>query len=162
MGYVVNLVTPEQEARYAFKATVPPSFADNSFMIDIGSGNTKVSWEEGGSIRTMELPGAKYYDKGTTDEDVYTQVKSGLSKVPAAKRNVGFIMVVYHIPWPINTAKERSVYGAEAPQDYKAKDKKMGAGLNIYKAIADATNTDTFVFDWDANFTIGFLLGLRK
>lgn len=38
----------------------------------------------------------------------------------------------------------------------------MGAGLNIYKAIADATGTDTFVFDWDANFTIGFLLGLRK
>jgi hypothetical protein len=38
----------------------------------------------------------------------------------------------------------------------------MEAGLNIYKAIEDATKTDTFVFDWDANFTIGFLLGLRK
>jgi hypothetical protein len=46
--------------------------------------------------------------------------------------------------------------------DYKAADKKMGSGLNIYKAITDATNTDTFVFDWDSNFTIGFLLGLRK
>jgi hypothetical protein len=50
----------------------------------------------------------------------------------------------------------------KAPQDYKAADKKMGAGLNIYKGLVDATQTDTFVFDWDANFTIGFLLSLRK
>jgi hypothetical protein len=49
-----------------------------------------------------------------------------------------------------------------APASYKAVDKKMAAGLNIYKALVDATNTDTFVFDWDANFTIGFLLSLNK
>ena len=36
----------------------------------------------------------------------------------------------------------------------------MASGLNIYKGFVDATNTDTFVFDWDANFTIGFLLSL--
>jgi hypothetical protein len=34
--------------------------------------------------------------------------------------------------------------------------------VNIYKAIKDATGTDQFVFDWDANFTIGFLLDLPK
>jgi len=50
----------------------------------------------------------------------------------------------------------------KAPQSYEAADKKMASGLNIYKAIADATQTDTFVFDWDANFTIGFLLSLNK
>ena len=44
----------------------------------------------------------------------------------------------------------------KAPGSYKAADKKMGSGLNIYKAIVDATNTDTFVFDWDANFTLVF------
>ena len=33
MGYVVNNVTPEQEARFALKATIPSPFADNSFMI---------------------------------------------------------------------------------------------------------------------------------
>src|SRR5215204_6730356 len=88
MGYVVNNVTAEQEARFALKATVPPPFADNSFMVDVGSGNTKVSWEEGGSVRTMELPGAKYYEKGISDEDVYEQVKNGMAKVPENKRNV--------------------------------------------------------------------------
>ena len=34
----------------------------------------------------------------------------------------------------------------------------MAAGLNIYKAMTDATQTATFVFDWDDNFTIGFYL----
>ncbi len=52
MGFVVNNVTAEQEAKLALKATVPPSFADNSYMVDIGSGNTKISWEENGSLKS--------------------------------------------------------------------------------------------------------------
>src|SRR5215218_9663276 len=75
MGYVVNLVTPEQEGKFALKATIPPQFLDNSFLVDIGSGNTKVSWQEGNSLRAMEFPGAKYYEKGTSDEAVYNQVR---------------------------------------------------------------------------------------
>jgi hypothetical protein len=46
------------------------------------------------------------------------------------------------------------------PAWYKPEDAKDKAGLNIYKAIADATDCKTFVFDWDANFSIGFLLEL--
>jgi hypothetical protein len=163
MGYVVNQVTPEQEARYAFRATVPPPFADNSFMVDIGSGNTKVSWDEGGTLRTLELPGAKYYEKNASDEDVYSQVKNNISKVPEAKRNVCFMIGGVPFTLANQHRKEKERYTVLRPVgSYKAKDKKMAAGLNIYKAIEDATSTDTFVFDWDANFTIGFLLGLRK
>lgn len=163
MGYVVNLVTADQEAKFALKATVPPQFADNSFMVDIGSGNTKVSWEENGTVRTMELPGAKYYEKGTSDDDVYNEVKQQMSKVPEGKRNVGFIIggVPFTLANQHRKGEERYTV-LKDPKDYKAADKKMGAGLNIYKAIIDATKTDTFVFDWDANFTIGFLLSLRK
>jgi hypothetical protein len=163
MGYVVNNVTPDQEARFGLKATVPPSFADNSFMIDIGSGNTKVSWEENGSLKTMELPGAKYYEKGTSDDQVYNDVKRQAAKIPEGKRNVGFIIggVPFTLAKQHRKGEERYTV-LKAPQDYKAVDKKMEAGLNIYKAFEDATQTDTFVFDWDANFTIGFLLGLNR
>lgn len=163
MGYVVNNVTPEQEARFALRATVPPSFLDNSFMVDIGSGNTKVSWEENGNLKTLELPGAKYYEKGTSDEDVYNQVKQQISKIPEGKRNVGFIIggVPYTLANQHRNGEERYTV-LNQPQSYKAADKKMASGLNIYKAIVDASSTDTFVFDWDANFTIGFLLGLNK
>lgn len=162
MGYVVNNVTAEQEARLGLKATLPPSFADNSFMVDIGSGNTKISWEEGGALKTLELPGAKYYEKGTSDAAVYEAIKTGLSKVPEGKRNVGFVLggVPFTLAKQHRNGEERYTV-LNAPASYKAADKKMAAGLNIYKAIVDATGTDTFVFDWDANFTIGFLLGLR-
>jgi hypothetical protein len=162
MGYVVNLVTPEQEGKFALKATVPPSFQDNSFLVDIGSGNTKVSWQEGEGLRSLEVAGAKYYEKGQSDEAVYNDVKTQLSKIPQGKRNVCFIIggVPFTLAKQSRKGEERYTV-LNTPASYKAADKKMGSGLNIYKAIADATNCDTFVFDWDANFTIGFLLSLR-
>jgi hypothetical protein len=163
MGYVVNNVTPDQEARLGLKATIPPPFADNSFMVDIGSGNTKISWEENGSLKAIELPGAKYYEKGTSDDAVYNEVKNAVAKIPENKRNVGFIIggVPFMLAKQHRKGEERYTVLRPA-QSYKAADKRVGSGLNIYKAIADATQTDTFVFDWDANFTIGFLLSLRK
>ncbi len=54
--------------------------------------NTKVSWDDNGSLKTMELPGAKYYEKGTSDEDVFNTIKTQASKIPEGKRNVGFII----------------------------------------------------------------------
>jgi len=163
MGYVVNNVTPDQEAKLGLKATIPSSFTDNSFMVDIGSGNTKVSWDENGSLKTLELPGAKYYEKGTSDEAVYSTVKTAAAKIPEGKRNVGFIIGGVPFTLAKQDRKDNERYTVlKGPQSYKAEDKKMASGLNIYKAIADATQTDTFVFDWDANFTIGFLLSLNK
>ncbi len=162
MGYVVNLVTPAQEGKYALKATVPPSFQDNSFLVDIGSGNTKISWQEGTNLKAMELPGAKYYEHDTSDEAVYNEVKGQAAKIPEGKRNVGFILggVPFTLAKQTRNGNERYTV-LNAPGTYKATDKKMASGLNIYKGLVDATKTDTFVFDWDANFTIGFLLSLK-
>lgn len=161
MGYVVNLVTPAQEGKYALKATIPPAFADNSFLVDIGSGNTKISWEENGSLKALELPGAKYYEKGLADEAVYNDVKAQAAKIPESKRNVCFILggVPFMMAKETRNGEERYTV-LNAPDSYKASDKRMASGINIYKGILDATKTDTFVFDWDANFTIGFLLSL--
>jgi hypothetical protein len=161
MGWVVNLVTPAQEAKFALKATIPVAFLDNSFLVDIGSGNTKVSWQEGNGLRSLEVPGAKYYEKGSSDEAVYNQVKEQLSKVPETKRNVCFIIggVPFTLAKQHRSGEERFTV-LNPPDKYKPEDKKMASGLNIYKAILDATQCDTFVFDWDTNFTIGFLLSL--
>jgi hypothetical protein len=163
MGYVVNNVTAEQEGVFALKSAVPPSFSDNSFVVDIGSGNTKISWNENGKLKSVELPGAKYFEKGTADEDVYNTVKNAVSQVPENKRNVAFIIGGVPFTLAKQTRKGEERYTVlKAPDAYKAADKKMASGLNIYKAVVDATHTDTFVFDWDANFTIGFLLSLNK
>ncbi|WP_460622038.1 hypothetical protein [Hymenobacter tenuis] len=163
MGYVVNNVTAEQEGKLGFSATVPAAFADNSFLVDIGSGNTKISWQENGRLQSVELPGAKYYEKGTADEQVYNQVKALAAKIPANKRNVGFILggVPFTLAKQHRRGEERYTVLKE-PASYKAADKKMASGLTIYKGLAEGTGTDTFVFDWDANFTIGFLLSLNQ
>lgn len=163
MGYVVNLVTPAQEAQLAFRATVPAAFAENSFLVDIGSGNTKVSWQDGGTLRTLELPGAKYYEKGTSDQEVYNDVKEKIAALPEGKRNIGFILggVPFTLAKQHRANEEERYTVLKNPDDYTAADKKMASGLNIYKGIVDETKTDTFVFDWDSNFTIGFILGLK-
>lgn len=158
MGYVVNVVTPEQEARYALKSALPPSFASRAFVVDIGSGNTKVSWNPNGAV---ELPGAKYYQNNLSPGTVYSEVKSKASQVPSNLRQTCFIIggVPYELAKQTRVGKERYTV-LKAPADYKADGAKQEAGLNIYSAVADATGCKQYVFDWDANFTIGFLLGL--
>lgn len=161
MGYVVNQVTPEQEGKLGLKSVQPKAYMENSFVTDIGSGNTKVSWYEGGNLKALEMPGAKYYEGGKPDDVVYNEVKGKMSNLPSAKKEVCFIIggVPYELAKQSRQGDERyTVLGP--PDSYKADKAKTKAGVNIYKAIVDATGCDTFVFDWDANFTIGFLLSL--
>lgn len=161
MGFVVNLVTAEQEGKLALKCVLPASYYDNSFVVDIGSGNTKVSWMDG-DIKSFEAPGAKYYEKNLKDDAVYDEVKSLTSKIPSAKREVCFIIggVPFELAKQTRTGEERFTV-LNNPDKYNTDKIKIKSGVNIYKAIKDATNCDTFVFDWDANFTIGFLLSLK-
>ena len=163
IGYVVNTVTADQEAKFAFRATVPPSFQDNSFLVDVGSGNTKISWSQGEGLKALEAPGAKYYEHGTSDDVVSNEVKGDAGKIPENKRNVCFMIggVPFTLAKQSRKGEERYTV-LNAPDSYKAgADKKTASGLIIYKALAEGTKCDTFVFDWDANFTIGFLLSLR-
>lgn len=161
MGYVVNLVTAEQEGKLALKCVQPASYKENSFVTDIGSGNTKISWYEGANLKAVEAEGAKYYELNKSDEAVYDNVKSKASAIPKNNRDVCFIVggVPFELADQTKQGEERYTV-LKAPADYKSDKAKTKAGINIYKALTDATGCDTFVFDWDANFTIGFLLGL--
>ncbi|RAJ77430.1 hypothetical protein CLV59_107197 [Chitinophaga dinghuensis] len=162
MGYIVNLVTAEQEGKYALKSVLPPTYNENSFVVDIGSGNTKISWMEGNTIKSLEGPGAKYYEKDMKDDAVYASIKALAEKIPAGKREICFIIggVPFELAKEVRDGQERYTVLNE-PAQYKSDKVKIKSGLNIYKAIKDVTNCDTFVFDWDANFTIGFLLSMK-
>ncbi|RQO32371.1 hypothetical protein DBR32_01840 [Taibaiella sp. KBW10] len=162
MGYVVNLVTAEQEGKLALKSVLPKAYYDNAFVVDIGSGNTKISYPNASGLTSLEAPGAKYYEKDMTDAAVFQEVKTKAQSIPAAKRKVCFIIggVPYELAKKTRQGEERYTV-LNAPDTYKAGDsKKVSSGLNIYKALVDATGCDTFVFDWDANFSIGFILSL--
>lgn len=158
MGYVVNVVTPEQEAKLALRSALPPTFQNRSFVVDIGSGNTKISWLPNGAL---EAPGAKYYQNNLNAGAVFQEVKGKAGQIPSNLRSTCFIIggVPYELAKQTRNGKERYTV-LKAPADYKADGAKQEAGLNIYAAVAEGTGCKQYVFDWDANFTIGFLLNL--
>lgn len=158
MRYFVNEVTPQQEAKYALRAALPTAYQNKAFVVDIGSGNTKISWLPGGALESY---GAKYYQDNTSDGTVYSDVKSKANQVPSNLRGTCFIIggVPYELAKQTRNGKERYTV-LKAPADYTPDGAKQKSGLNIYQAVSDATGCRQFVFDWDANFTIGFLLNL--
>jgi len=164
IGYVVNSVDESEEARYALIAALPPEFSNKGFVVDVGSGNTKISWKVQDSIYTSATYGSKYYTNNVTDEMVYNDVISKLKQVPAKYKKHCFI--IGGIPYKLAKAhrKEEERYTVlKKPETYKTgEDKKFDAGLNIYKAISEDRDTDLVLFDWEANFSIGFLLEVGK
>lgn len=161
LKYFVNTVTPEQEGKLGLKCVQPAEFADNSFVTDIGSGNTKISWQENGKLASVESYGAKYFQSGVDDATVSKEVSAKAKQVPSDRRKTCFIIggVPFELAKKVRKGKERYTV-LDAPSAYELDNAKSKAGLNIYKSIAETTNCDKFVFDWDANFTIGFLLDL--
>lgn len=107
-----------------------------------------------------------YFQKNIKDKKVYSDVKKEASNIPGSKRYLCFIIggVPYQMAKKMRNGEERfTVLNSDlAEYDELKKEEKIKSGLNIYKAIVDETNCKRFVFDWDANFTIGFLLDLPK
>ncbi|WP_205701554.1 DUF6799 domain-containing protein [Hymenobacter rigui] len=162
LGYVVNTVTPEQEGALALKAALPPTFTGKAFVADIGSGNTKISWLQHGIPAALDSYGAKYYQKGIADEAVTRDIVDNAHQVPVELRQTCFIIggVPYELAKASRQGKERYTV-LKAPAAYaELPGAKIKSGVNIYKALVDATGCQQFVFDWDANFTIGYLLNM--
>lgn len=161
LKYFVNSVTPEQEGKLGLKCVQPSKFADNSFVADIGSGNTKISWKDGGKLSSVDSYGAKYFQNNVSDDVVAKEVQAKAKQIPSSKRDLCFIIggVPFELAKKVRKDKERYTT-LDAPSAYQLDNAKSKAGLNIYKSIQEATGCKQFVFDWDANFTIGFLLDL--
>ena len=167
IGYFVNTVTPEQEAIYAFRCALPKGYEDKAFVVDLGSGNSKISYMNGKEMAAKETYGAKYFQKGVDDKTVYEDVKAKVADIPAGNKETLFLIggVPFKMAKMLKKGDERFTVLSTNLSDYdnlaKEEGDKMKSGLNIYKALLDATGAKQVVFDWDANFTIGFLLGLK-
>lgn len=163
LGYVVNTVTPEKEGVLGLRSVLPPSYAEKAFVVDIGSGNTKISWLAGGAPKSVETYGAKYFEKSVDDATVAADVKAKAEQVPASLRSTCFIIggIPFELAKKVRKGTERYTV-LDAASAYQLDNAKGKAGLNIYRAVAEATGCQQFVFDWDANFTIGYLLTLPQ
>ncbi|MBE7687052.1 hypothetical protein F6A46_02255 [Tenacibaculum finnmarkense genomovar ulcerans] len=164
IGYVVNVVTPEQEGQYALDAVIPKRFEKTAYLVDIGSGNTKISYLDSDKMIGKETYGAKYFQQGVADTIVYKAVHKVAEKIPSNRASQCFIIggVPYQLAKSLRKGNERYTVLNKDTNFYqkviKRRGEKIKSGLNIFKAINDVTKVHSVIFDWDANFTIGFLL----
>jgi hypothetical protein len=163
LKYVVNTVTPEKEGVLGLRSVLPPAYANKAFVVDIGSGNTKISWLANGAPKSVETYGAKYFENNTDETTVAADVKAKSDQVPAGLRQTCFIIggIPFEMAKKVRNGKERYTV-LDAASAYQLDNAKGKAGLNIYRSVAEATGCKQFVFDWDANFTIGYLLTLPQ
>jgi hypothetical protein len=163
LGYIVHLVTAEQEGIYGLRAALPAGFTGRAFVLDIGSGNTKLAWVENGQPRTIDTYGAKYYQQGIDEATVAGAVRLAARQVPASQRATCFVLggVPHELVQAGRQGAERyTLLRPAAEYASSANGAKRVAGLNIYRSVAETTGCQQFVFDWAANFTIGYLLTL--
>jgi hypothetical protein len=162
LNYVVTTVTPVREGALGFKAAVPKPYVDKAFMVDIGSGNTKIAWLENGTAKVVDTYGAKYFQITTDTAAVAKEVRTKAAQVPSSLRGTCFIMGGIPFEMAKMGRQEKEPYTALQPAAAysQLQGAKSAAGLSIYRAIAAATGCQQFIFGWDTNFTIGYLLSL--
>ncbi|MFD0992224.1 hypothetical protein [Tenacibaculum geojense] len=164
IGHEVKVVSPHEEAKFALKSALPKGYHENSFVVDLGSGNTKISFLKDSIVIGLETHGSKYHQKGAYDEEVYEEVSKIASKVPKHKSKYCFILggVPYQMASPDLNQKKSYIPLSNNANHYNnlaaIKGKKVQSGLNIYKAIVETTKCEEVIFFNDGNFTIGFLL----
>ncbi|MDY0780611.1 hypothetical protein [Tenacibaculum sp. IB213877] len=164
IGYNIDIVTPEQEGVYALKSVLPKKFYNTSFVVDMGSGNTKIAYVKDNKFISKETYGTKYYKKGVPHDVVYEDVKKKTLTIPNQLKSKCFLLggVPYQLAKHTREDDERFTLIHKDLTNYNSlindDQKKVFSGLNIYKAILDASNVQEVVFDWDANFSIGYLL----
>ena len=162
LKFVVTTVTPEREGALGLKAALPADYATKGFVMDMGSANSKISWYADGQPQVQDTFGSKYYEKNVDDATVAAAVKAKAAQVPAKLRGTCFIIggVPYELAKAVRQGQEPYTV-LKAPTDYpQLSGAKIKSGLNIYRALADATGCKQFVFGYDTNFTIGYLLSL--
>lgn len=166
LGYVVNVVTPEQEAKFAFRSVMPKELENEAFVVDMGSGNTKISYMQDGKLVGKETFGSKYFQKEIENTAVADDVAEKLKDIPSTLTKTCLIIggIPYQMAKIQRQGEERYTVLSTQLTKYEElvadKGQQASCGLNIYESILKTTNTKQMVFDWDANFTIGFLLGL--
>lgn len=156
---VINVST-EQEGKYALKATIPRELMSNSYLVDIGSGNTKVCWVENNETKTLETYGSKYYTQGIRHIDAHKAVKETIASIPEANQALCFVIggAAYKLASITDSlrAPDQRYTILEDPDQYIFEEEANLAAVNLYRAIW-SEKTISYVFDWDTNFSIGVL-----
>lgn len=159
-GYQINRISEEEEGRYSYLATMPKGWENEGYVVDMGSGNTKISWMSEGKINTATTYGSKYNLLELTEEEILADVATKIQNVPTALRQKCFLIggAPYKIAKAFNEYTDRYTVLKDLEEYEFADDQKAQNGVMILRTIQAQTQTSEFIFDWNSNFSIGFLI----
>ena len=162
-GYVIKSISPDDEAKYALNATIPREFANESFMVDIGSGNGKLSWINANDTLSIEIHGSKYFLNGIQDTTVFREVRNALLEIPQRNRNLCFMLggTIYEFLKEEIRASPNRYFVLQPPGSYPKSTDQFRAGNVIYSALY-LEPTYSYIFDSQSNFSIGYLKSIRN
>lgn len=159
----LEYISAKAEGQYALAATIPKEFLDESFLVDIGSGNTKLSWVENNDTLSIDIHGSKYFLSDVHDTTVFREVRDALLEIPERNRNLCFMlggMIYEFVKYEIDRSDSR-YFVLKSPGDYPSDNEKLKAANVIYNALY-LEPTYSYIFDSESNFSIGYLLNLDK
>lgn len=162
LGLTIKSISAKDEARYALLSTVPKEFIEESFIVDIGSGNTKLAWVESGDTLSLEIHGSKYFLSDVQDTTVFREVRDALLQVPEKNRNLCFVlggMIYEFVKDKVNESDGR-YFVLDEPGEYPTDNEKLRAANVIYNALY-LEPTYSYIFDSESNFSIGYLISLK-
>lgn len=161
-GLNLVAINSKEEAQLALMATIPKEFVDESFLVDIGSGNTKISWVQENDTLSTEIHGSKYFLGDVQDTTVFREVRDALLKVPRKNRNLCFILggMIYELAKDDMKPDER-YFVLDPPSSYPTSNERLKAANIIYSALY-LEPTFSYIFDSKSSFPIGYLISLGK
>lgn len=159
-GYQINRISEEEEARYSYLATMPKGWQNDGYVVDIGSGNTKISWISEGKIQSSTTYGSKYNLLELSEEEILADISEKIQDVPTSLRQKCFLIggAPYKIAKAFNEYTDRYTVLKNLDEYEFTDDQKAQNGIMILKTIQTQTQTSEFIFDWNSNFSIGFLI----
>ncbi|MEQ8904194.1 hypothetical protein [Ekhidna sp.] len=159
----IKSINADMEAQYALMATIPREFIEESFLVDIGSGNTKISWVQDTDTLSIEIHGSKYFLSDVQDTTVFREVRDAILEVPTQNRNLCFVLggMIYEFVKDEINSSEKRYFVLDPPDAYPIDNEKLKAAYVIYNALY-LEPTYSYIFDSKSNFSIGYLISLKK
>ncbi len=159
----IEYINAEDEGYYALTATIPQEFVNESFLVDVGSGNTKLSWIEENDTLSIDIHGSKYFLSDVHDTTVFREVRDAILEIPEKNRNLCFMLggMIYEFEKEKVDQSNKRYFVLKSPGDYPTNNEKLKAANVIYNALY-LEPTYSYIFDSQSTFSIGYLLNLEK
>jgi len=164
-GFKVRGLSCEEEASYAYAANILKDYEDDSFFLDIGSGNTKIAWKnQANEIETYCGEGSLFEQRLVTHEKAFSSFDN--LDIPTGRTKYCF--VTGGGPFKLAEIKGHDIsknkfFCMPELSDFENENLEYGqmhASYEFLKLIKEKTNCEQIIFISHSNYAIGTLLEL--